>query len=63
MVVYCKYFIFHIFSLIRLKYAVMAEQEDNGMAGKTVAGPKDKTNDVTQNPPSPSSLSENLQYC
>ena len=38
----------------------MAEQEDNGMAGKTVAGPKDTTNDATQNSPGSSTLPGNI---
>ena len=52
--------IVHIFSLTCLSNAVMAEQENNGMAGKTVASPKDMTSDATQNPPGPSTLPENL---
>ena len=38
----------------------MAEQEDNGMAEKTVASPTDTTNDATQNPPGPSTLPGNV---
>ena len=38
----------------------MAEQEDNCMAGKTVAGPTNTTNDATRNPPGPSTLPGNI---
>ena len=38
----------------------MAEHEDNGMVGKTVASPTDMTNDATQNPPGPSTLPGNV---
>ena len=38
----------------------MAEQEDNGIARKTVTGPTDRTNDATQNPLGPSTLPGNI---